>query len=529
MRTLKRLQSGGAFALGLALLTGCASAQEYDLATSSPLEQTSEASADTMMPAPDVDPAYRAVTRHEMVANGERITYDAIAGETLLTDLNGDPTARIFSFTYKRTDVDDPNRPVLFIFNGGPGSASLWIHMGAIGPRRVVLDAEVNPSNVPPFGLESNPDSVLDVADPVFIDPVGTGFSRPADGVDPKRFWGVDEDAESVAQFIELWLSEHGRWNSPKYVLGESYGTMRAAVLPRALMGSPIYNGVMRGITLDGIILLGTTLGGRGGEGEPSAEETAAQQARTLPGLAVTAAFHGKASTASTAPDTIYGEAEAYARGPYKAALFKLQNGTLGEAERQAVMAELTRFTGLDASEIGEDLHIGEREFAKLVLKDQGLEAGMYDSRYTLPLANTGNDPVADDPAMGRYVPGFVTAFNQMLRDDLDVEIARPYRAIYWKDLLQNWNWQRRGVAPGQSFAVDLAWSMRRNPDLRLFVASGLYDLVTTPAEAYAQIADSGVPQDRVRFEDYPSGHMLYLGGTAEAFADDLREFLTAG
>ena len=161
MRTLKRLQSGGAFALGLVLLTGCASAQEYDLATSSPLEQKAEASAETKTPAPEVEPAYRMVTRHEMVANGERITYDAIAGETLLTDLTGDPTARIFSFTYKRTDVDDPNRPVLFIFNGGPGSASLWIHMGAIGPRRVVLDAEVNPAGVPPSGWSPIPTASL--------------------------------------------------------------------------------------------------------------------------------------------------------------------------------------------------------------------------------------------------------------------------------------------------------------------------------------------------------------------------------
>ena len=164
---------------------------------------------------------FRSVTKHEIRVGGKAIVFDAIAGDTILRDMAGRPQASIFSFSYIRTNGASPDRPVLFVFNGGPGSASLWIHMGAIGPRRVVLDKEVDPSNTPPFGLEDNPYSILDVADLVFIDPVGTGFSRPAEGVDPKIFWGVDEDADSVAQFIELWLGEHGRWNSRKYVLGE--------------------------------------------------------------------------------------------------------------------------------------------------------------------------------------------------------------------------------------------------------------------------------------------------------------------
>ena len=529
MITIRKHLVATVFATGLLGLAGCANAQQYDLATSSDLEKQSSLGAQEG-PAGKADkgePAYRQVTSHQLTINGQAITYDAIAGETLLRDLDGDPTARIFSFTYKRTDVDDPQRPVLFVFNGGPGSASLWIHMGAIGPKQVVLDAEVNPSNVPPFGLQDNAASVLDVADLVFIDPVGTGFSRPAEGVDPKRFWGVDEDAEAMAQFIELWLSEHGRWNSPKYALGESYGTIRAAVLPRFLMGSPIYNGVMRGITLDGIVLLGTTLGAREQEGaEKPAGDIAAQKARTLPGLVATAAYHGQSALQGDAGE-VYSQASAYAYGPYQAALLKLEQGTLGEAERQSVMSELMRMTGLSASQIGKDLHISERDYAKIALDGVGLEVGMYDSRYTLPLANSGNDPVADDPAMTRYVPGFVAAFNQMLRNDLGVRLPRPYHAIYWKDLLQNWNWQRRAIPPGQSYAVDLAIAMRRNPDLRLFVASGYYDLVTTPADAKAQIKGADVPPERVRFEDYTSGHMLYLGGTAEAFADDIREFLT--
>jgi carboxypeptidase C (cathepsin A) len=509
----------------IASITSCASAQEQTLAVSSPIEAVDEG---TKEEAPSEIERYRSVTQHEMRIEGKTVAYQAIAGDTVLRDMQGNARASIFSFSYLRTDVPVAGRPVLFVFNGGPGSASLWIHMGAIGPRRVVLDKDVDPSNTPPFGLEDNPHSILDVADLVFIDPVGTGFSRTAEGVDPKAFWGVDEDAESIAQFIELWLSEHGRWNAPKYVLGESYGSMRAAVLPRALMGGPIYNGIMRGITLNGVILLGTTLGGRDTSGNTPPAPTAAALARGLPGLAVTAAFHGTTAYSGQDAAEVYSAARSFADTAYANALAKQQAGTLNPDERDAVLAKLQAFTGLTGEEIGADLYVDAREFAKIALKGRSLEVGMYDSRYTLPLANSGGDPVADDPAMGRYVPGFVAAFNEMVRDDLDVHTGRPYAAIYWRDLLAGWNWERRGVALGQSFAVDLAWAMRRTPALRLFVASGYYDLVTMPTDAYAELDKADLPSDRVRFENYESGHMLYLGATSQKFSSDLREFITA-
>ncbi|WP_213268414.1 septum formation initiator [Hyphomonas sp.] len=517
----------GACAAGLVLgLNACA---QTGTPPAAPVDPTAPVVAETAPSAPFVagSAPYRRVTEHSFTANGETVSYTAIAGDTWLRDMDGKPTASIFSFSYLRTDVQDGVRPVVFVFNGGPGSASLWIHMGAIGPRRVVLDADVNPSNVPPFGLEDNPYSILDVADLVFIDPVGTGFSVPLEGTDPKTFWGVDEDAESISQFIELWLSEHGRWNSPKYVLGESYGSIRAAVLPRTLMGGPIYNGLMRGITLDGIVLLGTTLDARqtGGADVPAGTQ-AAKQARSLPGLVVTSVFHGLVETPAGGAVEAYKAAEAYARETYEPALRAHHEGTLTPEARANVLQEITRMTGLAESDIGDDLHIDERSYAKAALRGRGLEIGMYDSRYTLPLANSGGDPVADDPAMTRYVPGFIAAFHQMIRDDLDVRLGRPYASIRWRELLFGWNWSRKGVAEGQSYATDLAWAMRRNPDLRVLVASGYYDLVTTPADARASIAAAGLPQDRVTFTDYESGHMLYLGGTAEAFSDDLRDFL---
>lgn len=468
---------------------------------------------------------YRKITEHRITLNGETIDYKAIAGETFLVNSAGALIGSVFSFSYIKTNPADPDRPVLFVFNGGPGSSSLWLHMGAIGPRRLVLDREVNPSNVPPFGVSDNPHSILDITDIVFIDPVGTGFSRVIGEGSTADFWGVDEDANSVAQFIELWLSEHGRWNAPKFIMGESYGSVRAAILPRALMGSPIYTGVMRGVTVNGIILLGTTLDGRLGQ-EESVEDSAMKSALVLPGIAATAWYHGRTAMQDTSLTELYGQAVAYAKSEYVEVLIAQAEGRLSDEKRRALVETLTAYTGLSAEEIGEDLVVSEREFAKLVLNENELEVGMYDSRYTLPLANSGGDPVADDPAMGRYVPGFVSAFHQMLNEDLGVDLARPYAAIRWKDLLQSWNWKRAGVAEGQSYAVDLSWAMRRNEDLHVLVASGYYDLVTTPVDAFESLAAAGIPEERITFRNYESGHMLYLGDTAGAFAGDLRALI---
>lgn len=510
------LLSGAAGAV-IALAGWLSLGQSADQSATAPAEATAYSVA------PSGHRLYRSETAHETVIGGEAISYKAVAGETLLYNGAGDPIGSIFSYSYFRTDTDDPSRPVMFIFNGGPGSASIWLHMGAVGPRRVALDNEVNPKNVPPFGVVDNPHSVLDVADLVFIDPVGTGFSRVIGKGTTADFWGVDEDAESVAQFIELWLSEYGRWNAPKFIMGESYGSIRAAVLPRALMGSPIYNGVMRGITVNGVVLLGTTLGARG-PGET--QNDARNKALALPAIAATAWAHGRSGHQSKTIEDVYAEALAYAKGPYADALLGQQQGTLPEDDRAALVTTLADFTGLVEADIPDDLVLSEREYAKTLLKDQGLEAGMYDSRYTLPLENSGGDPVADDPAMGRYVPGFIAAFHQMLRDDLDVRLDRPYGAIVWKDLLASWNWERQGPIKPPDYAVELAWSMRRNEDMRVLVASGYYDLVTTAAGAAQSLEDANIPADRLTVKNYESGHMLYLGDTAEAFSNDVRALI---
>jgi carboxypeptidase C (cathepsin A) len=470
------------------------------------------------------------VTQHKTTMRGKLLTYTATAGETYITNLVGEPTASFFSFSYVKDGPPEPSRPVLFVFNGGPGAASVWLHMGVIGPKRVVLDREVNPSNTPPFGVRECPYSPLDVADLVFIDPVGTGFSHAVGNAKDSDFFGVDEDADSVARFIELWLTKNGRWNSPKFLMGESYGSVRAAVLPRALMGGVTYAGVMRGVTVDGIILLGVALNA-GVRPAPNATPPAGPNPEvglSLPSLAATAWYHNRIDRAGRTAEQIYSEAKTFGTSEYANAIAQLNAGMISSEEKARIATRLAALTGLSADIwLRGNLQIPPQAFLKQILADKGLDAGLYDSRYTMSSANSGGDPVSDDPAMGKYVPGFIAAFHEMLSRDLKVEMPIPYGSIVWEGLNFKWNYNRVGVPAGQGYAVDLATAMRRNDKLRVLVASGYFDLVTPPAAAENQIKRGHLPADRVTYRNYESGHMLYLGETAESFANDVRAFLT--
>lgn len=472
----------------------------------------------------DVPKPYASVTRHKTRIKGRKLAYTAEAAGTYITNFANEPIANIFSFSYL-LDGGDKARPVLFVFNGGPGSSSVWLHMGAIGPKRVVLDNEVNPTNTPPFGVRDNPISVLDVADLVFIDPVGTGFSQAVGKATNQDFAGIDADAEAIARFIELWLTRHGRWNSPKYILGESYGSVRAAVLPRTLLGGPTYTGVMRGITLDGVIMLGTTLN-MGMESAAKGDAPDPSAGLYLPSLAATAWYHDKVDRKGMSVAEFHEEVRQFAEGEYAQTVYELQKQTLGEGSPVALSKKLESYTAIPATEWRKNgLQFSSRAYLKTLLAEEGLEAGAYDSRYTLPLAASGGEPVADDPAMGRYVPGFMAAFHDMVTSDLKVDLQVPYYAINWATMGLKWNFERTGVEWPGNFADELAVSMRRTPKMRVMVASGYYDMVTTAAAAMYQVR-SALPMDRVDIYNYASGHMLYLGDTAEAFTDDLRGFL---
>jgi len=300
--------------------------------------------------------------------------------------------------------------------------------------------------------------------------------------------------------------------------LGESYGTVRAAVVARLLAGGPFGSGSMDAITLNGVILLGQALGG--GEGEIGF-------ANELPSQAATAWYHGKVDPEGKTVDQWVAVAQEFAATEYVTALYA--GSRMDGAERQRVAKRIAALTGLTVDLVLEnDLRITTDTFTKALLADQGQQVGAYDSRFVLPLAASGSDPVADDPAMAQYVPGFVAAVNMHLRDELGVTIKERYLPIEFHKVNGRWDYGNGpGVPSRANHAQDLAIAMRRNPSLKLFVGTGYYDLVTTVGSAEYTVAHADIPADRVILRNYESGHMPYLGAESRRkLAGDLRQFI---
>ncbi len=484
------------------------------------LAQAPEAAAQ----APDAVTETRAPYHFESTGkaqiNGQKLSYTSLVEETFITNPAGENTASLVTTTYMRSGVKSAvERPVVFVFNGGPGSAGLWLQMGLVGPRRVDFEDDVNPPTVPPYHLADNAESILDLADVVIFDPPGTGFSRILPAGKAEDFYGTQQDANVTLQFITDWIRRHDRFNSPRFLLGESYGTIRAAVVAKLMAGGPFGSGSMDAITLNGVILLGQAMGGEIGE---------AALANSLPSLAATAWYHGKVDQSARTLEQHVADAQQFAATEYIQALYA---GSRLPAEQQQQIAE--RIAGLiglsEELVLAQDLRVSTDSFAATLLADNGQQVGKYDSRYLLPLAASGNDPVADDPAMGQYVPGFVAAINMHMRDDLGVNIEEPYLPIEFHKVNGRWDYGR-GPGGGPSSAKygdDLAVAMRRNPSLELFIGTGYYDLVTTVGAAEYIVAHTDFPAERVVMKNYASGHMPYLGEeTRKQLAADLREFI---
>jgi carboxypeptidase C (cathepsin A) len=469
------------------------------------------------------------VTHHEGVFGGEKIRYTAIAADTVLTDEAGSPAATIFSFSYICDEVKDRTaRPVFFVFNGGPGSSSVWLHLGFFGPRRVALGDAVNPPTTPPFSLQDNPYTILDVADVVLIDPVGTGFSHLLPAGNAKQYYGVEQDGRATVEFIESWLTKQGRMNSPKFVVGESYGVTRAIVVARMLMGGPFAEtGRLTAIPLDGVVIMGGSptenfVGKDGGD---------LAYANALPTMAATAWYHKKAGRAGSTLESVIADAQAFAGNEYLKALYS--GDQLDAQSRKQIAERLAALTGLSADFIlQKKLRVSMDDFRKQLLLEKSLVVGAYDSRFTLPAgADEGPlDPVADDPAMGKFSPAFIGAMDVYLRDELKVKVDSPYEAIAFRSVNSAWDYSS-GSKPGgpSTRAQDLAAAMRRNPRLQLLSANGAYDCVATVGGAAYGIAHSGLALDRVSARTYAAGHMVYLGDKGSAaFAADLRKLVAA-
>ena len=494
-------------ALTLALAAGPAAAQ--DVAK----EKAKDKAADAK-PVEIVIPQVR-VTRHSGTFGGQKVNYSATIGETIIKGEDGTQKAAIVTTAYVK-EPRDPNRPVTFLFNGGPGSGSVWLQMGAFGPKRVAIPSNAQDDGSPPYPLVDNPDSLLDITDIVFIDPPGTGFSHLIGKTEAKEFYGVTADAKAVAEVIRRWLGDNGRWNSPKFLGGESYGTSRSAAVVNQLE-STTFNDV----GLNGVILISTILDFAAGS---EAQGNELGYITNLPSMAATALYHGKATAPSV--EQFVEEARQFAIGPYASALLKGQK--ISDAEKASVRTRLARFTGLSESYLDRaDLRVTPSRFFKELLRDRGLTVGRLDTRYTGKDYDSAGEGPDNDPSFYGIDAGYTAAINSWSRTGLGFVTDREYQSI--SGIGEDWDW-KIGGRDSESYlnvAPYLGTALRENRGLRIFVAQGYYDFATPFFGAEYSLSRTGIPQDRIQYHYYQAGHMMYVHDEDRAkLTRDIRDFI---
>lgn len=461
-------------------------------------------------------------TSHEGVFHGKSIKYKAIAGETHLKDSNGEAVAALWSTAYLKEEPNPSKRPVMFIFNGGPGSASVWLHMGVFGPKIVQVDSDAKEDDgAAPFDMVHNELALLDMTDLVFVDPIGTGFSTVVGKGKNEDFWGLNEDARSIAQFIRLWITQHERWQSPKYIAGESFGTTRAAAVTAALEG----NG--QTMALNGLILISQALDY---QGSTSVHDNIASYFTYFPTMAATAWYHGKAGQGKSLEDFIQ-ESREFAYQSYLPALY--MGNQLSTSEKSALAEKIAYFTGLDKDYVlRSDNRILTSRFKKELLRNEGKTIGTLDGRYLGEEGDqTADRPTLGDPSSYGIDAAYTAALNDYFARVLKVKMARPYLTSN-RSIGGKWNW--RPVPEGAywepsyvNVARSLGESMRRNKDLKVMVANGYYDLITPFLDAEYTFARHDIPMERVKMTYYEGGHMMYNHRPDfERLVKDIREFL---
>jgi carboxypeptidase C (cathepsin A) len=440
------------------------------------------------------------VTRHEVVVGGRTIAYTATTGLLPLLGDSGEKEAEVFFIAYSLTPAaDGEERPLMFSFNGGPGSSSVWLHMGALGPRRVKMldDGSLPP---PPYKMEDNPLTWLQHTDLVFIDPVGTGFSRPVKPDEGKKYWNVQGDIASIGEFIRLYLTRFRRWRSPLFLVGESYGTTRAAGLSDFL--------IEKGIALNGIALVSSvlnfqTLSFDAGNDLP--------YILFIPTYTATAWYHHRlpADLQARSLADVLAEAEAWAETDYMSVLAK---GDSPDAERKAETARrLERYTGLSARFIENcSLRIEIQRFCRELLRDSRRTVGRLDSRITSSDAASAAEKPDFDPSMTAIRPPYTAVFNDYVRRDLGFETDREY-FILGGGIKTPWEWGTGSGYVDTSAALERA--LAKNPYMRLFVASGYYDLATPYAATRYTLSHMNVAAEarKVVTTYYEAGHMMYI------------------
>jgi carboxypeptidase C (cathepsin A) len=444
------------------------------------------------------------VTHHQITVDGKLLKYTATTGRLPIKRGDGKIEAEMFYVAYTLDGADAAKRPLTFAFNGGPGSASIWLHMGALGPRRVVLqnDGFMPPA---PYRVEDNPHTLLDKSDLVMIDAINTGFSRAENAEMLKKFWGMKGDIEAFSEFIRIYISRNERWASPLYLFGESYGTTRSAGIAGYLAD--------RGISFNGITLLSTVL-----NFETLDENFTNDQPYIflIPSFTMIAGYHHK-----LAPDLANDmkkareESEHWASTEYERALDK--GDSLTPDERQKVIDQLAHFTGLSKEVVDEaNLRINVQKFTHYLLIDQKLRVGRLDARYTGPDPNGLLDTPFYDPTGAATGPPFTSVFNNYLRTELNYKVDMPYNVRAPRGNGpggDTWDWGSAGSGFPDT-ASALRQAIVKNPYLKVLVMEGYYDLATPYYAANYTVDHLNLPQkyrDNISFATYDAGHMVYL------------------
>jgi carboxypeptidase C (cathepsin A) len=429
---------------------------------------------------------------------GKKIPYKVTTAKLVLKEDDGKARASIFHVSYERTDVTDKQkRPVMFAFNGGPGSSAVWLHLGVLGPKRVAIPGDGTTAPTPPARLLDNPESILDQCDLVFVDPVSTGYSRAEKDTDAAEFHGVEKDIASVSDFVRRWITEHDRWGSPKYILGESYGGIRVAGLAEQLQ-------TRYGMNLNGVILLSSVVDLRT---LSSSSGDDLEYAVYLPVFTSVAHFHGKLKGDR---DAMIEEARKFAFGEYATAL--LQGTELAESRRSELAGKLASFSGIDASVwLTHDLRLDSSFFRAELLRKEHKVIGRFDARVAWGSSSDANTAAVYDPSYSLAFGAFSSAMMDYLSHDLGWKEEQPYEILTNK--VQPWSWDASNKYVNLSDR--LAGAMLDNPHLRVMVMCGRSDLATPPdgiAYSFRHLYELPAAQrSHITFTHYDGGHMFYL------------------
>ena len=503
-------------AAGLLLATSTiAAAQDRSAPAGKPSRAAEKTAAEAQKDAVEAGTAVAPVEEREerskgaVTVAGRRLPYTATAGTLTLRDTEGKPTASMF-YTAYTLDGTQPGtkRPITFFYNGGPGSPTFWLHMGSFAPVRLKTG---NPEFIrpAPYDFGPNPYTLLDKTDMVFLDAIGAGYSRPLGDMKPAAFYGVDEDADAFAKAILRYATKFGRWNSPKFLFGESYGTLRSGALAYQLQD--------RGMALNGVVLLSSIM--NYGYRQPGLDQV---YLNYLPSYAATAWYHNRLQNRPADVATVVQQARDFATGPYMSALAKGQN--ISDAERDQVAEGMSRLIGLSPDFIKRaNLRIELPRFQKELLRGTRQTVGRFDSRYTGTDSDAAGERPETDVSSDAISGAFIATFNDYTTHTLGYKTDMPYRLSARDAAGWTWNWKhdapnRMGQQNNPNTAIDLAAAMRANPYLQVLSMNGWYDMATpffgTENDLGHMMLEPG-QRANLRFVYYPAGHMTYLNPEA--------------